>query len=101
MNIGSWISCALGLALLGAASCAGIAQSSGERQLVQLVNQARSQQGLAALAWDPALAAAAQQHAQWMARSAQLSHQYPGEPDLATRASNAGARFHEIAENVA
>ncbi len=101
MRIGNWMTCVLGLVLMGAAFRAGNAQSGDERQLVQLVNQARSAQGLRPVTWDPALAAAALQHAQWVARSAQLSHQYPGEPDLAKRASNAGARFHEIAENVA
>jgi len=101
MRMGNWICRVLMVVLLGATSHAGFAQSADERQLLQLVNQARKQQGLRPLAWDPALAVAAQQHAQWVARSPELSHQYPGEPDLAVRASNAGARFHEIAENVA
>jgi hypothetical protein len=101
MKIGNWMTFVLGLLVIGTASSAGIAQNGAERQLVELVNEARSQQGLGPVSWDPALASAAQQHAQWVARSPQLSHQYPGEPDLANRASSAGARFHEIAENVA
>src|SRR5450631_357049 len=101
MRIGNCLTFVIGLILFGATPRAGTAQNGGERQLVQLVNQARSEQGLGPVSWDAALAAAAQQHAQWVARSPQLSHQYPGEPDLANRASNAGARFHEIAENVA
>jgi hypothetical protein len=96
-----WLAYFLALVVIGAGTDVLHAQSGDERQLLQLVNQARNQQGLKPLAWDPALAVAAQQHAQWVARSAELAHQYPGEPDLATRASNAGARFHEIAENVA
>lgn len=101
MKIGDWVLWALVLFLPVAGPRAGMAQDGADRQLLQLVNQARSQQGLGPLAWDPALATAAQQHAQWMARSGELSHQYPGEPDLATRTANAGARFHQIAENVA
>ena len=101
MRIGNWLTCLVGLIAIGAGAHDLRAQNSEERQLLQLVNQARSQQRLGPVKWDPALAAAAQQHAQWVARSPQLSHQYPGEPDLAERASKAGAHFHEIAENVA
>lgn len=101
MRIGNSMKSLLILILVFAASRATFAQNGAERQLLQLVNQARSQQGLGPVTWDPALAVAAQQHAQWVARSPELSHQYPGEPDLANRASKAGARFQEIAENVA
>ena len=54
-----------------------------------------------ALRWDPALAAAAHQHALRMAQANQLSHQFPGEPPVQDRARQAGARFSVIAENVA
>ncbi|HEX3987026.1 MAG TPA: CAP domain-containing protein [Acidobacteriaceae bacterium] len=74
---------------------------SDARRVFTLTNQDRQQQGLPPLAWNPALAAAAQGHAQWMLRESGLSHQYPGEPDLMTRAAHAGAHFRAIAENIA
>jgi hypothetical protein len=76
-------------------------QDETQQQLVQLVNADRAQQNLPALKWDPALAQAAQAHAELMVQQGQLSHQYPGEPDLETRAGQAGSHFRSIAENVA
>ena len=66
-------------------------------------NAERVAEGVAQLAWSPQLAAAAGAHAQLMAHKAdtELSHRYPGEPDLTTRASSAGAHFSSIAENIA
>jgi hypothetical protein len=72
-----------------------------QQKLLDLTNQARSEQGLQPLQWDPSLAAAAQAHAQKMFDQHSLSHQLPGEPDLQARAGQAGAHFREIAENVA
>jgi Cysteine-rich secretory protein family len=77
------------------------AQDATAQQLMQLVNADRSQQGLPALTWDPALAQAAQAHAELMVQQGALAHQYPGEPDLETRAGQAGSHFRSIAENVA
>lgn len=51
--------------------------------------------------WSATLAAAARQHALRMAAKNTLSHQLPGEPGMAERASQAGARFSSLAENVA
>jgi hypothetical protein len=84
----------------------GTAQQSGRsieaaRQILALTNQDRQEQGLAPLAWNDALAGAAQAHATIMAQEPQLSHQYPGEPSLMERAAAAGAHFRAIAENVA
>lgn len=70
-------------------------------QIFALGNHARLQAGVAALAWDPALAAAAMQHCRMMAAAGPISHQYRGEPDLSTRAAQAGAHFSVIEENVA
>jgi uncharacterized protein YkwD len=70
-------------------------------QIYALTNQARAQAGVAALNWDPALAAAAMQHCRRMAAAGAISHQYRGEPDLTTRAAQAGAHFSLIEENVA
>jgi hypothetical protein len=97
--------CAVGLvaALAGAltkpALCAG--QQSDEQAIVQAINQDRAQHGLGPLHWDPALARAAVTHAQEMVAHPDLSHQYPGEPDLVTRAGQQGAHFRVIAENIA
>jgi uncharacterized protein YkwD len=70
-------------------------------QIFALTNQARAQAGVAALNWDPALAAAAMQHCRRMAAAGAISHQHRGEPDLTTRAAQAGAHFSLIEENVA
>ncbi len=78
------------------------AQSPPEQTLLQLTNQSRAQYHLAPLTWDPALARAARLHATLTARAGGIAqHQYPGEPDLLTRAAHAGARFSTISENVA
>jgi hypothetical protein len=53
------------------------------------------------LRWDPSLFQAAVYHAQEMAERESISHQYDDEPDLTARGEGAGARFSEIAENVA
>ena len=80
------------------------AQSPGsvsEQYLFAAANGERMHRGLPALRWDAALYRAAQAHAQQMAARASISHQYPGEAELADRGRLAGARFSEIAENVA
>jgi uncharacterized protein YkwD len=74
---------------------------SAERALFDAANRERAVQGLAQLRWDDALANAARQHALLMAQRNTLSHQFPGEPALQDRARSTGARFTEIAENVA
>jgi uncharacterized protein YkwD len=74
---------------------------SVERQIFEAANQARRAQGLARLKWDPSLARAARQHANNMARENALSHQLPGEPNMAVRASRAGLYFISLSENVA
>ena len=72
-----------------------------EQYLLAMANQERAQVGAQQLAWDAPLAAAALVHAQRMAQEGGISHQFAGEADLQARASNAGARFRLIAENVA
>lgn len=86
-------------ALVPLAAC-GQAQDDAH-QIFNLTNQDRKAQGLQPLEWNAALAAAAQAHAVRMAQEQQLSHQYPGEPELMQRAVAAGAHFEAIAENVA
>ena len=75
--------------------------SPAEQHLLDATNQVRTDRGLPPLHWDPSLAYAAHAHAELMIRQNQLSHQYPGEPDLTARAGQAGAHFQAIAENVA
>ena len=65
-----------------------------------MTNAARSEQGLAPLQWDELLAHAARTHADLMLQSGQLSHEFPGEASLASRAAQAGAHFQTIAENI-
>ncbi len=72
-----------------------------ESQLLEAANRDRAAAGLHPLQWDMSLAAAARQHAQRMAQANTLSHQFPGEPPMQQRATQAGARFSQIAENVA
>jgi hypothetical protein len=75
--------------------------AGAEQTLWQLANRERAAQGLAPLKWSATLAEAARDHALRMAQQNTLSHQLPGEPGLAERASRAGARFSALAENVA
>ena len=76
--------------------------SPAEQTLLQLANQNRAARGVSPLIWDPALAKAAKIHDRRMMReTGELLHQYPGEPDLITRAAQAGAHFSTISENLA
>jgi hypothetical protein len=74
---------------------------SPEQILFQSANRERVAHGLSPLKWNTALAEAAGRHALLLAQQNALSHQFPGEPDLASRAARDGARFSTIAENVA
>jgi uncharacterized protein YkwD len=72
-----------------------------ETQLLEAANRDRAAAGLPPLQWDMSLAAAARQHALRMAQANTLSHQFAGELPVQQRATQAGARFSLIAENVA
>lgn len=72
-----------------------------EQYLLVAVNQERAARGLPELQNDPLLAQAAHVHAAQMARYNRISHQFPGEPDLAERGAQSGVRFSKISENVA
>ena len=71
------------------------------QEILRLVNQARAQAGLAPLASDETLNAAAQAHGREMFQRGQLSHQFPGEADLLSRLGQSGAHFNRAGENVA
>ncbi|HEX4023050.1 MAG TPA: CAP domain-containing protein [Acidobacteriaceae bacterium] len=81
------------------------AQSDAEYKaagiLFQSVNRAREAHGVQPLRLDPALNAAAQQHAQRMADANAISHQFPGEPELLQRVQKQGVALTTVAENVA
>jgi uncharacterized protein YkwD len=90
------------LAFLIVYSSVAWAQQAGsaEQELFHSVNQDRRAHGLPSLQWDEALANAARTHAQRMAQQGTLSHQFPGEHNLLTRARADGAHFSWISENV-
>jgi len=95
---------ALALAVLFLSAHWATAQGNpgdSEQVLFRSANRDRAAQGIAPLKWNDALAEAARQHALRLAQQNTLSHQLPGEPGLAERASRAGAHFSTIAENVA
>src|SRR6266478_3031180 len=89
--------------LLVAFPCSLFAQkpSAEEQFFFDSANRERVAQQLPPLKWNSELAEAARQHALLMAKQDNLSHQLPGEPPLAQRAAQAGARFSEIGENIA
>jgi hypothetical protein len=77
-------------------------QEKGPGQILfESANHERAAHGLAPLKWSAELASAAHQHALRMAAQNALSHQLPGEPGMVDRASQAGAHFISLAENVA
>ena len=67
-----------------------------EQILFQSANRERAAHGLAPVKWNAPLAEAAHRHALLLAQRDTLSHQFPGEPDLASRAASEGARFSTI-----
>jgi hypothetical protein len=91
-----------GSLMAASAAMAQMDASPPERALLQMANQVRAEHGVPPLVWNSALARAARVHAKRMvSEPGGLEHQYPGEPDVITRASHAGALFGAIAENLA
>src|SRR5271165_559973 len=72
-----------------------------EYSLLQMTNAVRAQQGLNPLQWDETLVQAALSHAELLVQNDRLSHQFPGEANLALRAAQAGSHFRAVAENIA
>jgi uncharacterized protein YkwD len=85
----------------GPATAADGYDTAAEQQLVRLINQARSRQGLSSLQQNAQLQQAARAHSQLMASRQALSHQLPGEPILRKRLALSGLRFHTDGETVA
>jgi hypothetical protein len=75
--------------------------SVAEQYLFSAANAERTLRGLKPLRWDESLYRAADRHAQEMVKRETISHQFPNEPELATRVQQAGLRFSVVAENVA
>ena len=80
---------------------AGSVIPAADEQLMALANQARARAGVGKLQWDEDLAEAARKHCLRMVAEGPIAHRYGGEPDMATRASQAGAHFDVLEENVA
>jgi uncharacterized protein YkwD len=75
--------------------------AEAERQLFDLANQARAQEGIAPLQMDEGLTQAARGHAAAMAAQQQLSHQFSGEPSLTQRlAADCALHLDQAGENV-
>jgi uncharacterized protein YkwD len=78
----------------------GTASSAAAAQVLTVINQARAQQGLPALAISSGLNTSSAAHTSVMAGDCGLSHQCPGEPPLGTRISNAGVQWTSAGENI-
>jgi uncharacterized protein YkwD len=74
--------------------------SGAELELFEAANRERNRHGLRSLKWDDSLAAAARKHAAEMLKHNSVSHQFPGEASLPSRAHQAGVSFSWISENV-
>ena len=77
------------------------AQNVSEQYLLAAANQDRAAHNLRPVRVDESLARAARLHAFAMVEHRTISHQFEGEPELATRARDAGAHFSLVTENVA
>jgi uncharacterized protein YkwD len=82
------------------ASTPVIPAASLEQQLLQLINQDRAANKLAALNSDAALQKVAAQHNLVMAGGCGLNHECAGEPLLDVRVNGAGVKWSALGENV-
>jgi uncharacterized protein YkwD len=74
--------------------------SAAAQQVLALINQARSQAGLAPYTVSSGLDTSAARHTGVMAAGCGLSHQCPGEPALGARESAAGVHWTAAGENI-
>lgn len=91
----------LALVARGAAQAPAGYALPADQQLFKLLNMVRQNARVPALQWDSRLAEAAHAHAQKLAGHNDLSHRYPGEPDLTQRVRATGALVSAVAENIA
>jgi uncharacterized protein YkwD len=90
------------IAALLSAACLWAQSPSGDQlTMLTLLNGERQKAGLPALNWDEHLMQSATAHAKRLADHRELSHQFPGEPELGDRVGATGLRFNAAAENVA
>jgi uncharacterized protein YkwD len=82
----------------GTSSSAG---ATGERLVLQRINEARTRGGCAALAWDDRAAAVARAHSADMSRRGYFNHVSPEGSQPAQRLTAAGIAWRAIAENIA
>lgn len=75
--------------------------SGSERQLINLINQERSRQGLEQLTVDDRLTQAARKHTALMVKHGTLSHQFDEEAALQQRLAEENVRSDKQGENVA
>jgi uncharacterized protein YkwD len=75
-------------------------QGTPADQVLALINQARSQNGLPALTFSSGLDTSASQHNLLMAQGCGLSHQCPGEPAIGDRETAAGVHWTSAGENI-
>jgi uncharacterized protein YkwD len=74
--------------------------SAAAQQVLALINQARSQAGLAVYTVSSGLDTSAARHTTVMAAGCGLSHQCPGEPALGARETAAGVHWTAAGENI-
>lgn len=75
--------------------------SKAEKRIFELLNLERKDAGLKPLEWNQNAAVAARAHAKLLAENRDMSHQFPGEPDLRERLTATAVRFTSAGENVA
>ena len=75
-------------------------QGTPADQVLALINQARSQNGLPALTFSSGLNTSASQHNLLMAQGCGLSHQCSGEPAIGDRETAAGVHWTSAGENI-
>lgn len=75
--------------------------SKAEKRIFELLNLERKDVGLKPLEWNQNAALAARAHAKLLADNREMSHQFPGEPDLRERLTATTVRFTSAGENVA
>ncbi|HLX76485.1 MAG TPA: CAP domain-containing protein [Terriglobales bacterium] len=94
--------CGMAVFLRGLAGLAATPRydEAAEQQILELLNQARTERGLPALEANAQLQEAARAHSQLMASRQRLSHKLSGEPAAGERLAATGLHFDRDGENV-
>jgi uncharacterized protein YkwD len=88
------------VAIANPAEAMTTAEASASNSVLSLMNSERAAHRLPALRMSSELITSARRHNLWMAGANTMSHQLPGEPNFATRISQAGVPWHVAAENI-